>query len=409
MKKVLAIVLVLILICSIVACKATDNQTTDNATQNASTAPESTAPDADSPSTEDTPTEESATVEETASAEVSTTSGTVGYITDDVDHNARETYNIAYLYLDALTLEKAHFEAMQNMQERLNIEVTDLSASNDADRMITNIEVCAYNGYDGMVIEPNADIHPRIYEVAMETGLPFIYTVNAYRDENGANLVPVTVLDQYKNGQTQMQWMFDHYEDYWGEDVDTSKIVLLTLEFSTNPDLDTRSQGVKDKFAELLPGNEIIVGDVSQNGYSAQFAYDQCAALMSSHADIEYWWIAGATEDFGQGAARAVEAGGNEDITLIVTSGANVLPIEWDAGYNGCWVASYAVYNYNYVVPALCGLIALIDGRATFDTLWAETRKDGDIATAYIAGDQMVTVDTYKTVQEDIEKEFGIG
>ena len=259
-----------------------------------------------------------------------------------------------------------------------------------------------------MIIEANADIQERLYEVAMETEVPFVYTVNAYRNEDGANMVPVTVLDQYKNGQTQMEWMYENYQSYWG-DIDTSKIVLMTLEFSTNPDLDTRSQGVKDKFAELLPDNEIIVGDISQNGYSAQYAYDMCAAIISANSDVEYWWIAGATEDFGQGGARAVEAAGKEDTTLIVTSGANVLPIEWDAGYDGCWVASYAVYNYNYVVPALCGLIALIDGRATHETLWEEIRADGDIATAYIAGDQMVTIDTYKTVQEDIATEFGVG
>jgi hypothetical protein len=82
--------------------------------------------------------------------------------------------------------------------------------------------------------------------------------------------------------------------------------------------------------------------------------------------------------------------------------------VEWDAGYEGCWVSSYAVYNYNYVVPALCGLIALVDGRATHETLWAEIRADGDKATAYVAGDQMITKDTYKTVQSDIEKAFGI-
>ncbi len=401
MKKTISIILALILVCSLVACKTNNEQAAESEAPSTSAASESTAPE----TAEET---DASPGEEEAAAETPASTGTVGYITDDVDHNARDTYKIAYLYLDALTLEKAHFEAMTNMQERLNIEVTDFSAKNEADVMLTNIEVCAFNDFDGMVIEPNADIHQAIYDTAMETGLPFIYTVNAFRDENGANMVPVTVLNQYKNGNTQMEWMYEHYTDYWGDDIDTSKIALMTLEFSTNPDLKTRSQGVKDKFAEYFPDNEIIVGDVSQYGYSAQYAYDQCAALLAANADIEYWWIAGATEDFGQGGARAVEAAGREDSVLIVTSGANVLPIEWDAGYDGIWVASYAVYNYNYVVPALCGLVALIDGRATHETLWAEIRDPNDIATAYIAGDQMVTVDTYKTVQEDIKVEFGI-
>ena len=124
MKKVVAILLVLIMACTLFACKTSDSQTEDSADTSSSAPAESTAPEtADTAeATEDTATEDAA--EDSAE-----TAGTVGYITDDVDHNARDTYQIAYIYLDALTLEKAHFDAMVNMQERLNIEVTDFSAA----------------------------------------------------------------------------------------------------------------------------------------------------------------------------------------------------------------------------------------------------------------------------------------
>ncbi len=394
-KKVVAILLVLIIACSLIACNSSSNQSKESTAPSSSAPKESTAPESSAPTTED------------AATEGSQTAGTVGYITDDVDHFARDTYKIGYFYYAPLALNKLHFEAIKNMESVLNFEASEFSGNDDAETYLRNMEIAATQGFDGYVIESNANVYDRIYEVMNDLGIPYLYTVNAYRDENGANLVPTVVLDQYKNGQTQTQWFYDHYRDYWG-DVDESKIVLMSIEYSTSPDLDTRADGVKDKFMELFPDNEILIGDCAGNSLNEQIAYDKAAALISANPDVEHWFITGTIENFGQGAARAIEAAGKEDITLIVTSGANVLPVEWDAGYDGCWVASYAVYNYNYVVPALCGLIALIDGRATWDTLWAESRAPGDICTAYIAGDQMVTKDTYKSVQADIAKEFNL-
>lgn len=384
LKKAVAIVLALLMVFSLFACAPKEEETP-------SASPSSSPSTAASPS----------------ASPGSAIAGTVGYITDEVDHTARDAYTFAYFYYQASMLEKAHFEAMQNMQERLNIEVNDFSANDNADMFIQNMETASTQGYDGYIIEPYADIHERIYEVANELGIPYIYTVNALRDESGANLVPTIILDQYKNGETQAQWFFDHYKDYW-QNAAPEDIVLMSLEYSTNPDLDERSAGVKDKFTELFPGNQIIVGDMAGQKLDAQVAYDQVSATLTANTDVKYWFIDGSVENFGQGAARAAEGLDKEDVILIVTSGANILPVEWDAGYEGSWVASYAVFNYNYVVPALCGLIALADGRATPETLWAEVRAPGDKATAFVAGDQMITIDTYKTVQSDIEKAFGI-
>lgn len=391
MKKVLAILLALIMALSLVAC---GGATTPSPSPSPSTAP----------STEPSP---SASAAESASPSASA-AGTVGYFTDDVDHNARKTYKIAYLYYTTAALEKAHFTAMQNMQKRLNFTVVDFTANSDADLFIQNMEVLKDQGFDGLIIEPNAETHERIFEVANELEIPFIYTVNAYRDENGANLVPTIILDQHKNGVTQMEWMAEHYKDYWKGDVNPSEIALLSLEFSSNPDLTTRAQGVKDGFAKLFPGNKIIVGDLVGGKLDADNAFNQTSTIISGNTDVKWWWIAGTVEMFGEGAARATEALNITDKTLIVTSGANVLPVQWDAGYKGNWVASYAVYNYNYVVPALTGLIAMMDGRATQETLWKEVRAEGDKATAFFAGDQMVTIDTYKSVQSEIAKKYGV-
>jgi hypothetical protein len=109
------------------------------------------------------------------------------------------------------------------------------------------------------------------------------------------------------------------------------------------------------------------------------------------------------------GVARAAESLGKENSVLITGSGSSVLPGEWDAGYEGCWVANFAVSNYQYAVPAICGVIAMIDGRATAETLWPEYKRPGDLAAQFVVGQDMITRENYKEYFSEIEKGFGLG
>jgi len=394
MKKVVAILLVLVLALSLFACAAKTEPSPSPSASSAppsSAAPSSAAPSNEAPATGATPPQ-----------------GTIGYFEDaKAVASSHKTYKIGYFYLAQAALEAAHFDAMKNMQNVLNFECKDYSAQENPDNFINNLIVASQDGFDGYVIEPDVTIFDRIVEVMTELNIPYIFTVNSYRDETGGNLIPTVVLDQYKNGNTQAQWFYDNYKRYW-PDANPADIVLMTLEFSTNPDLVDRIDGVKDKFQELFPGNKIIVGDIAGQTLNEQSAFDKSSAILTANPDVKYWFIDGCVENFGMGAARATETLELTHKTLIVTSGANILPKEWDAGYNGNWVASYAVYNYNYIVPALSGLMALIDGRATHETLWAEMKKGTDKAATYFAGDQMVTIDTYKTVQDDIARAYGV-
>jgi hypothetical protein len=224
-KKAIAIVLVLILAVSLIACKTSGSQTEESSVPSPSPSA-STAPPSAAPATEDTAPEVSAPPQESTAP-----ASTVGYITADVDHFARDTYKLADFYYAPLTLEKLHFDAMKSMEPVLNIEMTEFSGNENADLYIQNFEIASQQDFDGFVIESYPDVFDRMYEVLNDLGIPYIYTVNAYRDANGANLVPTVVLDQYKNGNTQAQWFYDHYKDYWGN-IDASKIVLLSLEYS---------------------------------------------------------------------------------------------------------------------------------------------------------------------------------
>jgi ABC-type sugar transport system substrate-binding protein len=357
-----------------------------------------------SPAESAVPAESTAPVE---SAMPSATGGTIGFLTDDVDHQARRTYKIGYFYTAASNLTKYMFECMTNISDRLNVDVADYTSENDNDRYLNNLEIAALAGVDGFICTIDPNINDRAYELLEELGVPYLSLFNAVTDANGAEIVPVVMMNQYLNGYMQVQYMYEHYMEYWGE-IDTSKIALLVMAFSLNPDLETRSQGAQDYFKEVLPDNPIFIGDTASGSLNMQTSYDESAAIISANPDIEYWFCACVVEDLAMGVARVAEDHGKTDCLLATGSGSSVLPGEWDAGYEGCWIGNFAVSNYQYAVPALCGLIAMIDGRATAETLWPEYKREGDKCAQFTVGEYVITKPTYKSFFKEIEESFGI-
>ncbi|MDR3277897.1 MAG: substrate-binding domain-containing protein [Oscillospiraceae bacterium] len=397
MKKLISLLLTALLVFSIAACgkespaepaatPSAPSETAETPPAPTDGAPENTAPDVPAPAT-----------------------GTVGYITDEVDHSARDTYEIAYVYHQSLQMCHDLFIAMQAFESKLNIHVTEYVGNSDNDKFIATLETVAMKGVDGIVTIIDASITDRAYEVLESLGVPYVVMWNGAADENGRNLAPVVMIDDHVNGATQTQFLYDQYKTYWG-DIDVSKLGLLTIEFSGSPELSARSQGSKDKFKELFPNSPSFVADLVSSGFGAEYALDQAQSIISANSDVEYWFIAGVVDEFGQGAVRAAEQLGKTDKVLVVSSGANVIKQEWDNGYDGCWIGAFAVSDYYWVAPPLCGVIALIDGRAEQETLWAERKSDGDLAAKYKlgGGNDMMTKANYKSITDVAKADLGI-
>ena len=83
---------------------------------------------------------------------------------------------------------------------------------------------------------------------------------------------------------------------------------------------------------------------------------------------------------------------------MIVDISGDLLPREWDGGYEGCWCAALALPSLVYTVPSICAVVSMIDGKSTADTLWLKERADGDIQTNFntVATGMMITKDNYK-------------
>lgn len=390
MRRTIALLLVILIVFSLTACKETPpaSEPVD------SVPPTSTAPTQTPPP---------------AQVQAPDATGTVGYLTDDVEHFARDTYDFVYVFSNPSNLTMYMTECFETLGERLNYKLTTATANGDANLYVNNIiPAVLIKEPDGLIIDMPFEYQDRLREILDEAGVPYISLFNSVTDENGYEIVPVVMMNHYLNGQKQVELMEESRTKYWGE-IDTSKLGLIALTFSLNADLTTRGRGAVDKFKELYPNNYIFEADAATVGYiTGQTGYDLTSSAISANPDVEYWFVASCVEDMSIGAARATEALGKTDCVLITGSGASVLPGEWDAGYEGNWIGNFAVSNYQYAVPAACGLIALCDGRATPETLWEDLKRPGDKAAQFVVGTDTITRDTYKDFFRIIEEGFGI-
>ncbi len=397
MKKAISILLALLLVFTLFACTNKDAETTD--AESAGTSEEASATSEDASATSEDASVETGEDSETPAAleDITVNADLVGYFEDGIDPQSRRTYNFINMYPLTLDLYVYATECLEEYAERLNYTVTTSTTENDFDMYIQNIEIFAQEGdVDGFIIVIDVSTSDRIKEVLDETGIPYIAWCNSVRDENGSNIVPCIGLDHYGASKLTMEWLYDNYKTYWG-DIDTSKIALLNTNSSTNPDLNSRAVAAEETFNALIPDNAGVFEVDIVSDYTMENAYNKASPIFTANPDIEYWFSTNTIDIFAGGVARAAEALGIDDNVLAVCVGQSALVKEWDeAGYDGCWAACYAVSNYTQVVPAASALVAIIDGKATWDTLWTAQRAEGDLYTFLAAPGDVVSIDTYK-------------
>jgi ABC-type sugar transport system substrate-binding protein len=386
MKKILALLLVSLMIFSLTACGVK----TEGAGK--TSAPTSNAASAD-PGSVNNP---------------SANANAIGFFTDGVDPNSRDTYNIVFAYMRPMALFLNIRDALTLLEPVFNVKITDYCANSDIDAMIQNIEIYADQGVDGFIIVIDASANLRIKEVLDGTGLPYIDILNSVRDEEGSAIVHCIGMEGVSVGKEMTKWLFDNSKDYWGE-IDTSKLGLLNFTFSPNEDFQDRYDGNLAMFQELVPGNtNIFEADGVTGGLNEETGYNLASAILSTHPEVEYWIIPACLELYAQGAMRAAETLGMQDRVLISSVNSEVLTALWDTGYEGCWVSCVASAPFQYAAPALSGIVSLLNGTETVESLWSSIRKPTDQLTFYEIGTEIVTKDTYVDYFDYVRRESGL-
>ncbi len=394
LRKFLALALVLVLAFSLFACGKTT--TTPSPTGDTPAVPSASAAG-----------DTSAAPSASASNDAGQSGGTIGYLTDAVDHFARDPYKLISMALNTSTTYTQRInENLANWGTVLNYELVVYNANEDYDAYLNELEIQTMAGADGFFCGMSGPLISRTREICLELDVDFIGCPTAFADETGKITYPSVNQSEYGNGQLMMQWLADNYTNYWSESVDEAKLGLIIVTFSPVEGINNRLPGVQDVFEKEFPGaaNNIFVADcvAHPDGFSNTAAYDLTAQYMTANTSIEKWFVATLVDDWAIGATRSIEALKREDSALVVSIQSDAFIAEVAAETEpSVYIAASAISVAELTSLMATGLVAMLDGRATAETLWPEWVRDGDTFPCIDLDGKMITRETYKQWELD--------
>jgi ABC-type sugar transport system substrate-binding protein len=368
MKKIIALLLAFLMVFSLVACSSNtndDDKTTDDASTTASS---------DNGSEEGTPSAD----------------------------GEREPYELVYMCNTFGNVWCKNTEtAMKSLEDEYNFKLLSTDTDYDMDLWMTNIETYCDQGVDGFLCSTDETMTERTYEVTSAYGIPFLSCDTAIRDSEGKLLTSGVELNAYQVGCDTASWIVDNYKEHFGIDsFDGKKVGYISIHYSSFLSFENRCAGAEDTILAAFPDVQLFTPDLlAQGGMTADCAYNEVSPILASNPDIDYWLITAVIDDWGLGAARAVESVGLESKTLITSAGGESLVLEWDNGYDadgtGCWKACCYYEAMDYVELLIPGIISILDGETTMEHIWDEWDEEGSEYASYLVGGTLVTKDTY--------------
>ena len=402
MKKATAFVLAILLILTLYACNKTiDNEGTSGSVSESASVPASSAPASDSA--------EPANESDINNME---TDDSDEFIIPSVDFKAstdpfsRDTYKIVNINIMQTQFGAAMDECYIQLGEKLNYEYTHLNSNSDIDNFMTNIETCAAQDYDGMIIQGDFTTQDRIFEIVEENDIKFIPGLSPFVDADNNYVMSSVVMDSYDLGGDALEFMVDNFGKYADDSIDMKDIGVITITFSTVTDLNARVNGALARYTELYP--ELVETNYFANdtvnfgatAVSAQAAYDTVAPTVSAHPEMKGWIVFGAIEDFAAGASRALESLDKQGSAVVTSCAATTLMSEWENGYEGVWIAGIDTPPIQWADATVNGLLAIIDGTATPETLWTSLRESGQTYTVIKLPYTIVEKDLYQEYED---------
>ena len=418
MKKLLAILLALLLTASLFACSSEPASTNTSA--------DSSPASANSPASSPDSSPSSSPANSPASSPASSPAGTqasappvandpyvseapirenLGWYTDQVDWFARDPYKIAFLYDRASATADLLDGALQKWSERVNFSYTSYNADSNADAFINTMGVLSQQGYTGMVLNPDASYADRVKQAAQEYGIAWLPGFVPLLDMNGDPIWPQESLGVKYQADLMTDWLRESYKDYLG-DIDRSKIGLISTSQYVVPVLKLVSDFSIVNFQTDFPeaADNAYEVDTVNFGFDANGGFNAVAPFLAAHPEIEHWFVIGSIEDVVQGACRAIDAAGLTDKTISISCGANLLMDSWLSGTDtGCYKAGIYYSMQIYAEPLVCGIIAMLDGRATPETLWPEWKDPNQQYPVVTVQSTILTVDNYDTYDDYVQ------
>ncbi len=180
MKKALSAVIALLLAASLFACGT-----------------------ATAPTASPVPT---ASVPATTSGAASPSAGTVapGWYDPSVDYGKNPNYKVGYIMANTGVLYDMFSKSFKAWADRMNVTYNDFACNSDNDLFVNTIQTYRDQGYNGLLLDPDATIWPRVAELANELRIPWMGCMSAPYDQDGKTLLHPNV--GFDNTEAAAPW-----------------------------------------------------------------------------------------------------------------------------------------------------------------------------------------------------------
>ena len=409
MKKILALVLVLVFAIGLVACGGSGSSSTSGGSESSGGSSSSSSSSSSSgTATSGMQQGQSEAAKEILEAEKDTgkkfpnqnEDGTVNldkvaHFDQDFDYANNAVHEkLCYIAAAGTILYQLSASAYEHWCPLFNLEWADfLSSNGDSDMYLTMLQTKIDEGVKGFILDPDSTIFPSVLSVLEQyPDVKWMSQMSAPRDGEtgdgipiGGNLINNYVgFDNVESGRVVtrrlVQWKNEEYPDVpWDE------VGFLMIDYSVSPALHDRYTGSKEVFLEAGGKEDMFfAADCVSAGMTQDAATQVAAPIVSSHPEIKYWLCNGLFDDLGLGAAGVFRDQGISDTCAVCVFGGSALINNWDTGADHNYPSfRYAIYTAQtlYAEPIIGGVVAFLNGWATEENIWPSWVKWDDHGT----------------------------
>jgi hypothetical protein len=261
------------------------------------------------------------------------------------------------------------------------------------------------------LLDPDTTVYTRIQEVLKDNNVSWMPVLAQPFDNQGELCHPNVGFNNYQFGVDMADYVIDYAKKNW-PDAKPEEMGMMYVGFSVVPQLVERETGAKDTWNKAYPAlaKNYYFCDGVTGKLDADTSYNLASTTMAANPSIKYWLICAFFDDYADGAARAAEAAGKQDKTIISTCGGSALISHWDNGDDSCWKSAIYTDQRVYAEPIFCGLYALMSGQATPETLWPEwiNQSKGEKYASLMLPTFMLLKDNYQAYLMFVDKYTGM-
>lgn len=258
-------------------------------------------------------------------------------------------------------------EGAQAKADELGVELSILSADQDAAKQISQIEQCVSEGYDAILFEPvDPDGLRDAAKAAADAGVVMINVVSSCTDWESAGISAVACGDNVKAGENEMQ----HVADLLGG---KGNVAILTGPSSTTDSLD-RLEGYRNILTNYPEMTEVVApADCEWDTAKAQATVESWLSAYDLDAIV--------CQNDGMAVGAGNAAGANSG---IVITGLDGTPDGYEAINDGRITGTVAQDGGAMAAQGIEAAVTLLDGGELennliiVDSVWIDSSNVAD-------------------------------